>query len=685
MTTSARRRPSIGALLDELNPAQREAATTTEGPLLVLAGAGTGKTRVITTRIAYLLSKGVAAENLLAMTFTNKAAGEMRERVGRLVGKQAGKLTVGTFHSFCLRTLRSHGEILGLARSFTICDASDQLSAVKSVMRELRVHETTMHPSAVLARISFAKNRLETPAQLLEAASGNTDELVGAVWERYRDYLARSRAVDFDDLLLFTVDLLGRSRKLRADLRDTYRYILVDEYQDTNRPQYEIVRQIGSAHRNICVVGDDDQSIYGWRGADISKILGFHRDFKGAKVVRLETNYRSTTPILDAANAVIRNNPSRHEKELRSAKGDGPPVRLTRLRDEMTEARFVVEEIQKLLRTKKARLSDCAVLFRTQLQPRPFEAELRAAGLPYILVGGMSFFDRKEVRDILAFLKLVVNPDDETAFLRIINTPPRGIGKTSVDRLLAFATEHGISARKAFTRGDEVEGLGPAPLEGFRSLAAVLDRPELTGERVDLVNEIRKLVESLDYKSEVRRLYADAMTREARWAAVEEVLNFAENHSRKSKSPNLSGFLEELALTSGEDTADRQEPSGEAVTLMTLHAAKGLEFPHVFLVGMEEGLLPHARSVDEGGLEEERRLTYVGITRAMRELTLSFVSERAKYGKRAAVMPSRFLFEMRGKTPPEDWVPIEKAKQDAPEEKAKKKKKRKRGLGRKSP
>ena len=640
--------------LHTLNEAQREAVKTTEGPLLVLAGAGTGKTRVITMRIGYLMSRGVAPENILAVTFTNKAAAEMRERIRQLVGESAKRLTVGTFHAFCMRALRAHAGAAGLPRAFSICDASDQLSAVKSVMRELRVHETTMHPSAVLSRISFNKNRLRAPED-------EDNVLVASVWERYQEHLERSRSVDFDDLLLKTLRLLKAHKKIRDVFRDTYRYVLVDEYQDTNHPQYEIVRAISAGHRNICVVGDDDQSIYGWRGADIQKILGFHRDFKGAKIVRLETNYRSTRPILDAANAVIRNNPARHEKKLRSARGSGEPVRLTRLRDEVTEARFVAEEITKLVRRREAKLSECAVLFRTQVQPRPFEVEFRAAGLPYVLVGGMSFFDRKEVRDILAFLKLVANSEDETSLMRVINTPPRAIGKTTIDRVVDFATENGISVHAAFERGDEIAGLSASALESYRAFRAVLSGSSLPRASQGLVAGISELLEALSYRTEVRRLYADPMTRQARWAAVEEVQNFAENYTRKSKSPALVGFLEELALSSGEDTKDREEDSREAVTLMTLHAAKGLEYPYVFLVGMEEGLLPHARSVEDGGLEEERRLTYVGITRAMRALTLSFVSERARYGKRAAVMPSRFLFEMKGEDPPEDWVPVEQA------------------------
>jgi len=646
-------------LLASLNPAQRDAVATTGGPLLVLAGAGTGKTRVITTRIAYLLSQGVDPSSILAVTFTNKAAGEMKERVAHLAGERAREVTVGTFHAFCARVLREHGHALGLPRRFTICDAADQLSAVKSAMRELRVHETTLHPSAVLARISLAKNRMETPESFLESGRDGRDQLVGSVWQRYREYLARTRALDFDDLLLETVRLLREHEDVRRRYRKRYRHVLVDEYQDTNRPQYEIVREIGGGHRNVCVVGDDDQSIYGWRGADIRKILGFPRDFSGAKVVRLQTNYRSTRPILEAANAVIRHNASRHEKTLESARGEGEPVRFVRLKDETAEAHFVVGEMRRLLRLDEARPADFAVLCRTQVQFRPFEAELRANGLPYVVVGGMSFFDRKEVRDVVAFLKLAVNPRDETALLRVVNTPPRGVGKASIDKVLDFATRHGISASEAFERAGEIEGLSPPSVEGYRALREAIDRSDLADAGRHLVLRLGRFLEAIGYRAEVRRLYPDPMTREARWAGVEEVLNFAENHVRRSASPTLHGFLEELALTRGDEPSETPETRGDAVTLMTLHAAKGLEFPHVFLVGMEEGLFPHARAAAEGGIEEERRLAYVGITRAMTTLTLSGATERAKYGRRAAAVPSRFLFEAQGEALPEGWVGVE--------------------------
>ena len=646
-------------LLASLNPSQRDAVTTTEGPLLVLAGAGTGKTRVITARIAFLISRGVAPGSILAVTFTNKAAGEMRERVRALVGESAKEITVGTFHAFCARVLREHGAVLGHSRRFTICDASDQIGAVKSAMRELRVHETTMHPSAVLARISLAKNRMETPESFLESGTGGKDQLVGSVWQRYKEHLARTRALDFDDLLLETVRLFREHPKVRDDYRRRFRHVLVDEYQDTNHAQYEIVREIGEAHRNVCVVGDDDQSIYGWRGADIRKILNFARDFPGAKVVRLQTNYRSTRPILDAANAVIRNNASRHDKALESARGDGEPVRQARLKDETSEAQFVVGEISRVVKPGRAKPSDFAILCRTQVQFRPLEAELRAAGLPYVLVGGMSFFDRKEVRDVVAYLKLAVQPNDETSLLRVINTPPRGVGKTSLDKVVAFATSHGISATEGFERAAEVDGLAPAAVEGYRALRSAIERSAVAEAGRDLVSRLRVLLDAIDYRGEVVRSYSDPMVREARWAGVEEILNFAENHVRRSAEPTLHGFLEELALSSGDENEEKPDERGDAVTLMTLHAAKGLEFPHVFLVGMEEGLLPHAKAAAEGSVDEERRLAYVGITRAMTSLTMTWAFERARYGRSSRAVPSRFLFEAEAEPVPTGWVGVE--------------------------
>jgi len=660
-------------LISSLNPAQNEAVTTTQGPVLVLAGAGTGKTRVITVRMAYLLQQGVAPEQILAMTFTNKAAREMRSRVIDIVGKQRGKkLFVGTFHSFCIELLRTHGDKIGIP-NFTISDGSDQLSMLRKILREVSVGEVTMKPGQALARISLLKNKLQDNANYLAEAKDDEDELVARVWERYDAQLRRSRALDFDDILLYALKILQLDGPARDYYRNQYKYVMVDEYQDTNGPQYEIVRAIASGHRNLCVVGDDDQSIYGWRGADISKILGFETDFPGAAVIKMETNYRSTAPILKAANRVIRNNPNRHEKTLRSHHGEGLPLSLVIAEDETEEADHVAREIQDLVRDTASKLSDMAILFRTGPQARVFEQVLRTRNIPYVLIGGMSFFDRKEVRDVVSYLKLVVNPDEEMALLRVINCPPRGVGKTSIDRILQFSTNEEISISDAFQRCAEIEGVTDAAIVAVDELFKVLET--LRNQKGSLVGRVSALIEAVSYKTEVERNYPDELTRQQRWTAVEEVMNFAENHARKKKNANIESFLQDLALSAD----DRPEPEGKEkrnrVTLMTLHAAKGLEYQRVYLVGLEEGLLPHARSVAEDTVEEERRLAYVGITRAKRVLTLSLTKTRARGGHRIQTMPSRFLFELKDEKPPADWRPAG----SAPEPKRKAKKSKRRG------
>ena len=644
-------------LLAGLNPEQARAVTQTEGPVLVLAGAGTGKTRVITVRIAHLLSKKVSPKNILAMTFTNKAAREMRERVASLIGKKkAEDLTVGTFHAFCARALREHHEAAGLPKGFTICDAADQLTAVKGALRELRIPEAHLHPRVAQSRISLLKNRLVTPEGFLEQADGDQDELLGRVYRRYVEALRRSRSLDFDDLLLELVRVLRDDAKVRGAFRKKYRYVLVDEYQDTNGPQYEIVHLIAEGHRNLCVVGDDDQSIYGWRGADVSKILGFENDFPGAVVVRLETNYRSTRPILRAANKVIANNPNRHEKALKSHFGDGDVVRAREVEDEQTEADKIVREIVYKNTTEGVPLGDYAILFRTSIQPRVFETELRARNVPYVLVGGPSFFDRKEVRDVLAYVRLIENPSDEASFLRVVNSPPRGIGKASLDRALEFAAEQGISIAEAFDRGAEIEKLKPAAAEAAQAFLRLVRTLGKEQPGANLVRFVERVIEAVSYRTEVERAYPDEREAQQRWSAVDEILNMAENHVRRAKKPSLGSFLEELALNANDDKTDSDEKNRGAVTLMTLHAAKGLEFPRVFLVGCEEGILPHARAVEEDTVEEERRLMYVGITRARRHLTVSWATSRSRYGHRLPSYPSRFVFEMKGERPPERWI-----------------------------
>ena len=643
-------------ILETLNPEQRRAVTTTEGPVLVLAGAGTGKTRVITVRMAYLLHRGVAPDAILAMTFTNKAAREMRQRVGELVGtRKASALFVGTFHAFCIDLLRRYGDEIGLGR-FTISDDSDQISILRGAMREVKMDSAALQPAQVLSRISLLKGRLYTPESALDAATDDKEQLVAHVWKRYDEQLRRSRALDFDDILLQALALLKKKGGAADLLRERYRYVMVDEYQDTNGPQYEIVHAIARRHGNLCVVGDDDQSIYGWRGADIGKILSFERDYKNATVIKLETNYRSTAHILDAANRVIRNNPNRHDKTLRAHAGPGSPVRGLLLDDENEEAAHVVGEIRRQVEAGQASWGDFAILFRTGPQARVFEAELRAERVPYTLVGGMSFFDRKEIRDIVAYLKVLVNPDDELALLRVINCPPRGIGKASIDRILQHASDHGVSVSEAFSRAASVDGVPAAAAEACTVFLGVLSSLRTCG--LPLENLVAHVIETVAYRTEVERSYPTAEMQAQRWGAVEEVVNFAENHRRRhGAKATLESFLHDLALEADDDPTSGDSRRRDSVTLMTLHAAKGLEYPKVYLVGLEEGLLPHARAAAENSIDEERRLAYVGITRAREELTFTRTRSRARYGRREPSMASRFLYEFAGQKPPPDWVP----------------------------
>lgn len=633
-----------------LNPEQRKAVETTEGPLLVLAGAGTGKTRVITHRIAHMLSKGVSPRSILAMTFTKKAAGEMKERIAKLVPNGgAQELTVGTFHSFAAVSLRQMADRVGVKKDFGICGEDDQLVAMKQALRELQIPEKTLQPRVCLSRVSLLKNKL-TSHEVLSQSSDDWESMIGRAYQRYDVGLRTSGVLDFDDLLLYMVKLL-QDKKTLKQFQDRYRYLFIDEYQDTNGPQYEIVRLIGAAHRNVCVVGDDDQSIYGWRGADISKILNFDKDFPEATVVRLEANYRSTPQIIAGANAVIRNNTARHDKALRAEGRDGEQIIIRKLKDEDEEALYVVEDIIQRQRDRPGPLGDFAILFRTAIQPRVFELQLRQHSIPYILVGGMSFFDRKEVKDILSFLRLVANPSDELSLLRIINTPPRGIGGTSVEKMLDVAARQRLSLSDVIMRGDEFPELQSSALVAARRLLESLAGLRGLQGRNDLVELVKQLIPAVNYGEEIARCYPDPAMRTKRWDAVNEIMNMAESHTRHRQDATLISFLEDVTLNA-QDADEKEETRQDKMTLMTLHSAKGLEFSEVYLVGVEEGLLPHSRSLQEGTLDEERRLAYVGITRAKKRLTMTYVTSRAHYGQRVAATPSRFLYEMRGKVPP---------------------------------
>jgi DNA helicase-2/ATP-dependent DNA helicase PcrA len=638
-----------------LNQAQREAVTTLAGPLLVLAGAGTGKTRVITYRIAALIRSGITPHRILAVTFTNKAAREMRERALHLLGKRPRNVKppeISTFHSLCVRVLRRHARLLGYPEEFAIYDRGDQETLARGALRDVRVGHEKLRPGDLLHLIGGWKNKGVRPEQA-ENTEKDKEQLAALAYARYQQSLKASGAMDFDDLLLKTEELFTHYPEARFAEASRFDHVLVDEYQDTNDLQYRILRAIADRHRNLCVVGDDDQSIYGWRGAEVAHILGFQRDWPEAKVIRLEENYRSVEPILKLANTLIAHNGARHPKTLRATREGGTDPRVLRFEDEVAESEGVVREIDQRLRAEPGTRivpSDVAILFRTNEQPRAFELEMRRAGIPYRLVGGLSFYDRREVKDILSFLRVLANPNDEVSLLRIINLPPRGIGAGSIETLVKLAVERGVPLWQVLPEapkiGDLPHGVGER-IEAFRKL--------IEGFRARIGQEplfklTTELLNGIDYKSEIRRIHREPADAEARWTAVEEFVNSIALYEQRHDDASLLGFLEETALAGRDDDKD-DEKQPHAVTLMTLHSAKGLEFPHVYLVGLEEGLLPHGRSIMEGrGIEEERRLCYVGVTRAQTTLTLSFAKGRTKWGKSRASIPSRFLLEMRGET-----------------------------------
>ncbi|MFC1641835.1 ATP-dependent helicase [Myxococcota bacterium] len=644
-----------------LNPAQLAAVCVRSGPLLVLAGAGTGKTRVITHRIAALIKNGVRAQRILAVTFTNKAAREMRERAVRLLGSHARRAKppeISTFHSLCVRILRRHAGLLGYPKEFAIYDRGDQESVVRSALRELRVGPDGLAPGELLSRIGHWKNRGFGPSQAQATADSPKDELAALAYVRYQALLKASGAMDFDDLLLLAERLLEQFPEVQFAETSRFDHLLIDEYQDTNALQYRIACRLAATHRNLCVVGDDDQSIYGWRGAEVTHILEFTRDFPDATVVKLEENYRSRAPILQLANRLIGHNSERHPKTLRPARLGGEPPRFVRFEDESAEAHAVVQEISRKLSLEgpeRVKPSDIAVLFRTNEQPRLFEIELRRARVPYVLVGGMSFFDRKEVRDVLAYLKLVHNPSDEVSLLRAINTPPRGIGPSALEVLLKTAVARGVTLYTVLsTVRQEDDLLSPTLLDRIDTFRCLIDGFRARLGRGPLSGLVRDLIQTVGYRGELERVYKAAGEVEARWASVEELVNAVGQYEAQSDAPTLLGFLEESTLSGHDGFRDheRDRQRDRSVTLMTLHSAKGLEFSHVYLVGLEEGILPHHRSIAEGShqVAEERRLCYVGVTRAEDALTLTCAKTRMRWGRPERALPSRFLAEMRGET-----------------------------------
>ncbi|HEY2409346.1 MAG TPA: UvrD-helicase domain-containing protein [Polyangiaceae bacterium] len=642
----------------DLNPPQAKAVRTLSGPLLVLAGAGTGKTRVITYRIAELIKHGIPQDRILAVTFTNKAAREMRARALKILGKRPRNVKppeISTFHSLCVRVLRRHAQKLGYPNDFSIYDRGDQETVARGALRDIRVGSEKLRPGDLLHLISSWKSQGINPEQAETLAEREREQLAALAYARYQASIRTSGSMDFDDLLLCTERLFTEHPDARYAEATRFDHLLIDEYQDTNGPQYRIVKALADRHRNLCVVGDDDQSIYGWRGADVSHILNFQNDWPDATIVRLEDNYRSRAPILELANTLIGHNGSRHKKVLKPSREGGLPPRMLRMENETLEAESVILEIRKMLEgddSVRVRPSEIAILFRTNEQPRLFELELRRAGIPYVLVGGLSFYDRKEVRDLLGYLRVLANPADEVSLLRVLNTPPRGIGASTVETLLRVAVTEGVPLWTALPKAvhdPDVSELSRSRVEGFCGL---ITRYRARLDQGTLSDLMRDLLDEVNYRAELDRVYKTSSDIEARLASIQEFMDSIALYEQRAENPSLLGFLEETALAGREDQKDDDDKrERHALTLMTLHSAKGLEFPHVYMVGMEEGLLPHQRSIVDGrSIEEERRLCYVGVTRAQDSLTLTFCKERTKWGKARAQIPSRFLMEMRGET-----------------------------------
>jgi len=677
--------------LYSLNPQQRLAVETIRGPVLILAGAGTGKTRVITFRIAHMIERGIAPRNILAVTFTNKAAREMKERVSRLVprlrpkeGEKADGPTISTFHSLCARILREHIEVLGYKRNFVIYDESEQLGAIKKILSNITAKGESTDPKAILSLIGRFKNG---GSQAAAFAEPSVRAMAQHVLKRYESALRACNAIDFDDLLLLALRLFTEHPKVLPACREKFRYVMVDEYQDTNAAQFKLVHLLCEQHRNLCVVGDDDQSIYGWRGAEISNLLDLEKHFGEVKVIKLEQNYRSTNVILNAANAVIKNNARRRGKQLWSDKGHGDKIVLEEFESDEEEARTVIEEIEAARLMRRVPWGQQAILFRTNVQSRPLEMALRQAKVRYHLIGGQSYFDRREVRDFLAYLKVFINPHDDTSLLRIANVPARGLSDVTMERLLAASHERHCSVYSAMRHTDVQEGfqartresigefvefierrraeLTPSPPlqggegrgeEGHRPIGPPLSplMPRRGREIAPLVpgsfslqTWADKFLDEIGYFAELRRSEKNVETADNRVRNLKDLMSDLDASRELPAAERLQSFLEELAL----DTEREQETEtkGDAVTLITMHSCKGLEFPHVFVVGLEDGLLPHSRSKVEGTLDEERRLFYVAITRAMKTLRLSYCLGRKKYGQVMPCHPSPFLNEL----PPE--------------------------------
>lgn len=635
-------------ILDRLNSNQLEAATQVNGPLLIMAGAGSGKTRVLTCRIAYLLEQGVKPYNILAITFTNKAAAEMRERVNNIVGAQAKDIWLSTFHAFCARFLRMEIDNLGgYARNFVIYDSGDTQVLIKRCLKELNLDEKHFPPASIQSTISNAKNALNDAGDFAREADSFHAQKVAEVYQLYELKLKQNNALDFDDLLMLSVRLLEKDADVRQRYQQKFQYILIDEYQDTNRAQYLLAQILAAQHHNLCVVGDADQSIYAWRGADIRNIMDFEADYPEAKVIKLEQNYRSTQTILEAANAVIENNSDRKPKSLWTEKAGGDKIIHYLAFDERDEARFIADTITKQQTVFRTSYGKMAVLYRTNAQSRVIEEAFMKYRIPYTMVGGLKFYERKEIKDILAYLRVVFNPADAISLLRIINVPRRGIGDTSIGRLTDYANAKNCTLFDAISNPDEVPDLTARAKRPLESLAELIFNLIAVKDSLPVTKLIEKIMHDSGYVDELQN--EQTPQAEARIENLRELLSVAKDFAATEAENNLENFLSHVSLVSDIDTA---EMADERVTMMTLHSAKGLEFPIVFLAGLEEGIFPHSRTLmDENEIEEERRLCYVGITRAERKLYVSNARMRTIYGNTVTYPPSRFLQEI-----PEDFV-----------------------------
>jgi DNA helicase-2/ATP-dependent DNA helicase PcrA len=641
--------------LGSLNPQQRLAVETLHGPVLILAGAGTGKTRVITFRIAHMVERGISPDRILGVTFTNKAAREMQERVGKLIpkgpklddGQKPPRPTICTFHSLCVRILRQHIEKLGYKRNFVIYDESEQLSAIKKILSHVSSKGEKIDAGVVLGRLSKIKNAADGSG----APNDNESAVARHIRPRYESALRACNAVDFDDLLLLVLRLFTEHPEALEACRAKYRYVMVDEYQDTNAAQFNIVHALTREHRNLCVVGDDDQSIYGWRGAEISNLLDMEKHYPEVKVIKLEQNYRSTNTILNAANAVIKKNVRRRGKQLWSHNGYGSKISLQTFKDDEEEARTVVELIEYARMTKRIPWSAQAILFRTNIQARPLETALRLGKVRYHLIGGQSFFDRREIRDFLAYLKLFVNPNDDVSLLRIANVPARGLSDVTMERLLGASHERKCSVFAAMKNPVVTATFQNQARKSIETFVEFVERTLQPLEKFDTQNSLilsswaDRFLDEIGYFNELRRSEKTPEGAESRIRNIKELLvTLDEQPASLAPHDRLQSFLEEITLDS--EREEEKEEAGDAVTLITMHSCKGLEFPHVYIVGMEEGLLPHSRSKEENTLDEERRLFYVALTRAKESLTISHCASRKKFGQSMPCHPSSFLRDL---------------------------------------